>query len=357
MKSFFYGFEGYKVLDYYCGCLFSDTHTTLPYILPNYRKAYITESCISKNISRETLSSLRFSGKDFQENKALLNTAKKLFIYPECSIPRALVAEKYSKSLNHWAADAVVIPHCDIKIGIKEALVFVNEDAKLIVISDSYYKDIDKEKLKPDTSFKEMMVGIMDSRDTIGFPVSDVENATFMYHGTIYTIDARQRHIIDAFTNNLPTDKIIYEDTLLKALGNTDNQITLESLTSIKDMLESKDSDTVSAAMKALAFMDYMSYPNSVKLLFNIVLKSSIYYNKTCNSAAFKCLVKNLFKTSSKRWWFGDYSSSITQKDYDLLEQLLQHYGYESAKEAAYKYNFMHFTEEGYKPMIEETVS
>ena len=118
----------------------------------------------------------------------------------------------------------------------------------------------------------------------------------------------------------------MYETTIQNSLASEENKVTLDSLISIKEMLDSDDEDTVSAGIKALSMMDYMHYPNSVKYILNNA-SYKFRYSKAYNSVPVKFMLKSL----NEGYWSNrnaalKFSSSIYEDDFEMYKQLLGHY-------------------------------
>ena len=126
--------------------------------------------------------------------------------------------------------------------------------------------------------------------------------------------------------DTIPTDKIVYEESVQESLGCESNQLTFDSLTSIKDMLECKDDNTVSAGLKSLSMMDWVHYPNSIKYILNLIENYGWRYNPAASSTSVKYMLKTISKNSSRRHWPGCMDYEIYEQDYELFKQLKMHY-------------------------------
>lgn len=263
----------------------------------------------------------------------LLKTAKTLYIHPKSSIPRGLVTQKYKKVLNPWLADAVILPNRSIPhIYTSQYIVFVNEDKKQMFYMHPYWfnRNTANDTLQsvkvgtkagtmlpftedawlnaqPDDDYTDLMKAFIDS---------EVD-----FNGEGLYIKKKDEWFYDMLSGSLPTSKCVYDNEVIAALGDDDNQPTVESYTSIREMLESKDSDTQTAGLKALSMMDYMSYPNSTMFLF-FNLGSEWRYCKGASASATRFMFQQLFYgTPSYYPCFSD--KFITSKDYELLKALI----------------------------------
>lgn len=275
-------------------------------------------------IERNSLGDVDFSSLPYKDHPELLKTAKKVFVHKECKISRTLIAEKYKKSLSPFAADVVVVPEfkngsCSI---IKRA-VFINEKDKVIGMASFYkpehfeYFNANKGKALKDllqpqcVEWFEANPGLLD--------------ATLEYVGWILDTNKENSPLVDLLTNALPEDKIVFEKTIQNSLGTEDNKITFENIISIHEMLKSTDENTQAAGMKALSVMDYMHYPNSVKLMFSQMNTWDWRYNKANSSTSVKFMLKSIFGERWRRWW-GNYNKTIYPQDLELFKKLLVHY-------------------------------
>lgn len=297
-------------------------------------------------------------------HKELLDTAKKVYVHKNCSISRTLLSSKYKKVLDPWMADVVVVPKiAESEVNYwsrdSEVVIFCNEDTKTLVArmySDSYPDVTDRVFLKAteDTKLGDIVPSNYSFLTGYGTYVSTeviegLRDATFMYKGAIIEFSPKEEYLIDIFTNNIPSDRIVFEDSVQDSLASEDNKITLESLLSIYDMLESKDMDTVNAGLKALAMMDYVHYANSVIYMLNQVTSSNFRWCKAFTSTAVKFMFKSLAfgrRVRSNMSFFC--SSDIYPEDFEVYKQLVQHFDKTSTPMEKLRYaNFMTTTEEG----------
>jgi hypothetical protein len=261
----------------------------------------------------------------------LLEDAKKVFVHQNCKISRSLLTEKYKKSLNPYLSDAVVIPkpvYDDLRL-LKTAL-FMNEDAKMIVqviLSENDGTDYSSDNFKEGDRFENLISttpSYLPGRQS--YNVSDMLHSELFYVGNLLCIPNSSEHILDILTSQIPADKIVYEDSIMESLGCESNQLSFDSLTSIKDMLDSTDANTVSAGLKSLSMMDWMHYANSVKYILQMASKTNWIYNKAADSTSVKYMLRTLSESSNRRRWPGDFDHSIYEQDFELFKQLKMHY-------------------------------
>lgn len=270
----------------------------------------------------------------------LLDTANRVYIHPKCRISRAVVVTKYNKCLNPWLADAVIIPDLSQMVLSGDTFaMFINEEHKVIIIIDVDTPSTKKivESLQPGTKLKDTIAKDISQwsfednssygKDYPTFYAQDALNSEYI--GTeecIYVPSDIRAVALDILTYNLPADKLVTETMLQKALSTEENQLSFDTLVSIYDMLNSTDTDSQQAALKSLATMDYMQYPNSVKLVFNEAC--GYWFNNSANRALHSTAVKFMldqlyphihYKRGIRR---RDLNANINEKDFELYKQL-----------------------------------
>lgn len=345
--SHIYGFDDYKLVGIGDEILYNSLYTyyfEAPY---NYLiSEHLPVKIVQDNFSYSTIPPIR-------DNRNILIDAKKLYTHPCCTLSRSLIAEKYKKSLNPWLSDAVVIPSPDFNhCYINEYALFINDEDKIIVKMP--YSDGIAKKLKDipmNTLFKDVFFidpNIVSSRREFSIPA--VNSSRLFYIGELYQIHEKDSHLFDILSGSLPLDKIVFEESVQKSLGNDSNKLDYESLTSIRDMLESTDDDTVSTGLKTLSMMDWIHYSESVKYVLTYVPGYHWIYNKACNSVSVKSMLGSLFSGRSRRHWNSNYSISIYKDDYELLKQLIMNW--ENIPETKlfntlYNFSFAYINSEG----------
>lgn len=337
--SHIYGFEDYGIVNVYSNIFKQSWDFTVPnYCLKDCGNYIITKDLPVKIsiTSKSYWSDLVFEPDICKNHPELLNTATKVYTHPSCKLSRTMVAEKYKKSLNPYLSDAVVVPKPDyFNLRLKTSAVFINEKSKILVKisldrdADDYKDTINKlEGVQEGELLRNLIsCGVKPSwGDYHQVTVADVLDAEFMYCGDILYIPNTYSYIMDILTNSIPTDKIVFEESVQESLGTTANKFDFDSLTSIKDMLESSDSNTVTAGLKSLSMMDWMHYSNSVKYILSSVYNSNWRYNNAVNSTSVKYMLKTLSGSCNRRRWPGNFSSSIYNEDYELFKTLKMHY-------------------------------
>lgn len=270
-----------------------------------------------------------------RDNKEILSTAKSLYVHPSCKLSRSLVNQKYKKALNPWFADGVVIPdptengYDNSMEGavIRDSAIFVNEDKKLVVLIEGIYWDKVADKLNnvPIGTRLSSLLNIHMTIDSEG--IQNIIDSELEYKGPLVRLTNSNKYIIDIITDSLPKDKIVFEQSVMATLGNEENTPTEESLMSIYEMLISSDEDTVGSAIKALSMMDYIHYPNSVRLVFQKADRQSRdwRYNPATDTTAAKYMF-NCILNGTARGRIKFKSGHITQGDWDLFLSLMKRF-------------------------------
>lgn len=334
-----YSFEDYKIL--YLGnddFLFGYYSPILPY---SYDKSAVTFLTVDNSLTATVIDDcgVVFRPCLYENHPDLLDTAKKVYVHPSCKLSRSMMAEKYGKCINPWVADAVVVPTPpDRSVVMKYMVLFCNDAAKLIVmvnIKDELNKAL-ASIFQIGKTYETLCKSIPTCIHSDDYKFDDLLKSEFFFSGKVLIIPNNQSYILDALTRNLPISKTVFEESVQRSLSTEDNQLSLEALINIHDMLNSSDANTVGAGLKALSMMDYIHYPNSVRYIIKHLNNINYRYNKAANSTSVKFMFKQLCpETAIRRYWPGDYDSTIYEKDYDLFLQLIKHY------EPAYKDNVL----------------
>lgn len=323
MKGKLYGFEDYKLVQISEDYIDGIQHAYSPYVYD--LTGYYVEYNRRFNIEVDYGYHSKFTELPYKDNKELLNQDSKVYIHPSCKISRSLVANKFKKVLDPWKADIVVLPEPDSwNTSIKEYALFINENKKLIVALYPYSTSIKEnlQSLSEGTPLSSLLSTPLEYLD------NDASDTLFMSYTKLLNISENSKHLFDVFTNQIPINNSVYEESLQEALGDADNKVTLQMLLSIRDMLSSADEDTVGAGLKALATLDYMKYSNSIRYLFHQNTFSRIRYNKAMNSTAVKFMRKQIFGDYVNDMVYGGrYDEDIYEDDYNLLTELLLHDG------------------------------
>lgn len=333
-----YGFEDYEILTYPTRIL-DPTNTLSRYDFYQYgyqeNILYFVEPYYELPLDKQPYGDYVDWDSLVKFNDNILENAKSLYIYSDCKIPKRNVAVKYKRAKNPFLADAIVLPPLEKHNSVTQGLFFINESAKKIFIVVNYSN---KETSDPSITAGTKFSSILTSRQHLEFnnmigifsgvnegdyreDIKNLLDSEVLASGSYITIYANEGFKLDILSGVLPASKFVSEKAVMKSLGNQDNEITFENLMSIKEMLRSSDYDTQGSAIKALASMDYMSYPVSVKYVLS-ERQHNWCYNKATNTTAAKFMFKSLLnKTARGCIWFRE--KEISEKDYEILHKLL----------------------------------
>ena len=334
-----YGFEDYNIVALGDNFFRNIWSQYLPYGFDNYAGSYIINKDLPYEIravedpSNYYIKNVVFTPDLCINHPELLDTAKKVYTHPSCCLSRSMMQEKYKKSLNPYLSDAVVIPNPDLNyFFLDKVALFVNENAKMIVevVLDEDNTDVIKKvnEAEMGTPLRSFMTCDIAQHNHPHYKDEDLINSELMFVGELLSIPNGQSWAMDILTNTIPVDKIVFEKTVQESLGCETNKLDFDSLTSIRDMLNSSDENTVSAGLKALSMMDWMHYPNSIKFILSQVDdKWKWVYNKAMNATSVKFMMKSIAPKCRKRNHLpGEYDEEIYEQDYELFKQLKMHY-------------------------------
>ena len=330
-----YGFEDYNIISLYDGCFRQAYDFRIPYWFDNNAGNYIINKDLPVRVYSEFNSIRYWTVVKFEpaihiDHKELLSTAEKLYIHPSCKLSRSMLAEKYKKSLNPWLSDAVVVPDYDPHdLALCKKALFMHEQSKTIIS----VKLDDEELVKKADSWS---MGIEFRNFALGRPDTyygqesikpeHILDAKLFYVGEVLFVPNSCSFITDILTNRLPVNKIVSEKAVQESLSSETNQLDFDSLTSIKDMLDSSDENTVAAGLKSLSMMDWMHYPNSIRYILGECDAWKWKYNKAADSTSVKYMLKTISNCSTRRHWPGRMDYEIYEQDYELFKKLKMHY-------------------------------
>ena len=352
-KTHIYGFEDYNIVSLYDGCMRQPYDFRIPYWFENNPGSYIINKDLPVRIyntfdSSHWWTEVQFDPAICENHKELLSTAKKLYVHQNCKLSRSLLAEKYKKSLNPWLSDAVVVPEYEAnEFDLYTRALFIHEQDKMIISvrldDEELIKNAKNWSLgsefrnfilgKPDTYYNQEKI------DSV-----HLLEAKLFYVGEVLFVPNAYSYVADILTNNLPVDKIVFEKSVQESLSCDTNQLDFDSLTSIKDMLDSSDENTVAAGLKSLSMMDWMHYPNSIKYILGYCDSWRWKYNKAADSTSVKYMLKTISRNCTRRHWPGSMDHEIYEQDYELFKKLTMHYEkieQDKLMESIKMYNFM----------------
>lgn len=330
-KYSIYGFEDYKVFDF--NNFFNLTSFTSwsihGYKLNHHALIDNGEYNIKYNVYKDLDVPIR-------DNKELLDTAKNVYVHPCVEMARSMLSKKYKKCLNPWLADVVVIPDYQNPPNMPQVTnyaVFINEDDKTVFITDGIHKDDTAliEKLQEGKKIRDILTPSQVSDIVANCPANlcyyngvyrrdSLLDSEFEFYGPIVMFNDSDLYIRDYITKEIPESKVVYESSIFRTLNDETNTITYDNLFSIYEMLMSNDKDAIGSALKALAAMDYINYPISVKYVL-VSSSDNWWYNKATNTTN----VKYMFKTltgNSPRGGIRFNDTTIDKKDFELLDNI-----------------------------------
>ena len=268
---------------------------------------------------------------DIVDHKELLDTAEKVYVHPSCKLSRTMIASKYKKSLNPWLSDAVVIPDKTKEVPKETVMLFVNEEKKIMLIipsleySSSEIKDL-ASSIKIGTAIKDIGSISNYTPGSWGRPscaYDDVLDCVLMFYGEVYHFYGDNMYMLDVLTNVIPSNKTVFESTIQSSLGSDENKLTCDSLKSISEMLDSTDENTVSAGLKALSMMDWIHYPESIKVMLQSISYYKWYYNKTRSSTSVKYMLNQIYGSARSVKCGGGFSKKIYEDDFNLFKDFV----------------------------------
>ena len=275
--------------------------------------------------------------------KHLLNTVDnftfedKVYLHPDCSIPRAKVTQKYTRVLKPEKADVCVVPELKRELNTKNISIFINKNrCKIFILINQTYLNNNNECINCtsdkcsnfplESSILDINPYLKDSliKKSYYNNCSDLNPAwkdflgsTLLYYGPVIYLYNKETWIADLLYNNL--HNVITEDRILSTLGDSTNKFTKEVYDSFKEMLNSSDNSVIALGLKAIAEMDYKTYHNTVvHLLYS---NSKWFHNgvKQNSSSSVKYMLNYL---GLWRNVLDKYTKTITQEDFDLMQEI-----------------------------------
>ena len=278
--------------------------------------------------------------------RSLVNTVTdftfedKVYLHPDCTIPRAKVTQKYTRVLKADKADICIVPKLERECNTENLAIFLNKEKNKIYVletalewSKNKYIYYTSEKCA-DFTLGSCILDINPSlRDTFiaersyyrtpndTFTMSNWKDflvSSLIYYGPVISLNTKEYWIVDVLYNKL--HDIITEDKLLATLGDSTNEFTKEAYDNLREMLNSSDSTVVGLGLKAVAEMDYEKYRNTtVHLLANN--QSHWCRNDMRSSASVKYMLNylNLWRCTKE-----NYTSTTTQEDFALMKEVVK---------------------------------
>ncbi len=321
-----YGFDDCKVLDIPQGLVEGVFRNRYFFGSNDYPGVLLLNNDLSVQVYK-SYGSVRFSPALCTDHKELLETAKKIYVHDSCRLSRTAASYKYGKCLSPYLADAVVVPTPDTScFDLNRMLLFHNEDANVIVKVVLSDVNIINRCLSFElgTRLQDMLSNSLEylRNSKKGFSDEQLERAELIYNGEVLYVPNSALYAVDLLTRTIPESKTVFEETVQESLGNEENKLDLDTILNIREMLTSKDENTVSAGLKALSMLDFYHYSNSLKYALSGL--RDYWDNKAITATSVKFMLNHLYGTTNKRKVQSNYDDTIYQQDYDLFRQLVQ---------------------------------
>ena len=313
------------------------------HFIPYYRQNRYNEIAVPilKKIDIISNKDCPYTGKI--DVKHLLNTVDnftfedKVYLHPNCSIPRAKVTQKYTRVLKPEKADICIVPKLERTLNTENISIFINRNTYKLFILVNFRLWNDGKIIKHtsdkcsnfplESSILDINPYLKDSfiknKYSGSSPYSQPEEwkdfleSTLLYYGPVIYLYNKEAWVADLLYNKL--HDVITEDRILDTLGDSTNKFTKEIYDSFKEMLNSSDDDVIALGLKAIAEMDYKTYHNTVvHLLYS---NSKWFYNgiKQNSSSSIKYMLNYL---GLWRNVLDKYTKTITQEDFDLMQEV-----------------------------------
>ena len=277
--------------------------------------------------------------------RSLVNTVTnftfedKVYIHPDCTIPRAKVTQKYTRVLKADKADICVVPKLERKSNTENLAIFLNKEKnKIYVLENALEWNKNKYIYYTTEKCADFILGscILDInpslRDTLieekkyygdynnVFSMDNWKDflaSSLIYYGPVLSLHTKEYWIADMLYNKI--HDIITEDKLLATLGDSTNEFTKEAYDNLREMLNSLDSTVVGLGLKAVAEMDYEKYRNTTIHL--LTTNPRWERNDMRSSASVKYMLNYLDLWKNYR---EHYASTTTQEDFTLMQDIVK---------------------------------
>ncbi len=234
-----------------------------------------------------------------------------LYFDSACDIPRAAGEKLWKRVVKLDKADLVVIP---VPKGIKYSqccAMFINYRVGNIYIAEDAYN------LGGDLSLGHSLEHFVNKSFDTAFLNSHSDSMTFFgdavceYIGPMVFYPDCDEFIFKVLDGTY--DKIIFEDDLMTAIGESGEKFSKESIESLVNMLSSHDEDSVHLGMRTLAAMDYMHHPACALYILN-----KTHYNWE-NHSPFNSAVK--FMLNSLNYSYATHVfEHVTPEEFDIIK-------------------------------------
>ena len=262
----------------------------------------------------------------------------KLFLHPNCTIPRAKVTQKYTRVLNINKADICVVPTPDKYYKTRYVAIFLNRSKGkiytilndiILVKNNSYIASERCSKYPLGTKITSIIPSLENSSvddkycNTTEAKIRqenwrDFLDAILVYCGHALILPDKSKWVGDYLYDTM--HDVISEDKILATLGDSTNELTREIYNNISELLNSKDSTVVGLGLKTLAELDYEKYHNTSAYLLQSTWEKW-KNNKMKTNASVKYMLKFL---GLRNDGFTRYSNSITPEDFNFLKEIIE---------------------------------
>lgn len=272
-------------------------------------------------------------------DKNLLTDKSKLFIHPNCTIPRAKITQKYKRVIKKEKADFCVIPIYPQSINGEEIAIFKNEETSQIFVviphtrwyrgkpvlyvpkmcefaeTGSPILNIVPNLIKTSIGDQEVVRdGITFNKDTW----TNFINSTLMFYGPSVWVTSNDKYIADIIYNEL--HNVLREDDILTSINDEENIFNKDIYDSMLSMLNSDDESTIGIALKTISELDYVKYYNTIGHLLTSC-SQKWRDNNMKNTVSVKHML-NFLKIRQTN--VPTYLKETTQEDFDLMIETIK---------------------------------
>lgn len=308
--------------------------TNLRYVVPLPKDFLNTVLSLSENAN--AIPSIISTDAILKYSEFPLTFEDKLYFHSNCTIPRAKVTQKYTRTIKTHLADKCVVPVPRKSINITPMAIFLDSEKGNI-----YYFTLERKWISG--QWRESLPTICSSYP-LGTKVVDINKnlnnirvtsnrysnldywmpiwklflqSTLIYYGPALDLDYENSWIGDYVYKKI--HNLITEDQVLATLGDTSNEFSKELYQSIQSMLNSSDGATVDIGIKTLAELNYEKYKNSIIHL--LTHSNTLYRHRSVKQST---SVKHMLEFLGLYRFHNEvYKSSIHIDDFNLLKDIL----------------------------------
>lgn len=272
-------------------------------------------------------------------DKNLLTDKSKLFIHPNCTIPRAKITQKYKRVIKREKADFCVVPAYPRLLNGEEVAIFKNEEtSQLFVVIPHVRWCRGKPKHFAPTMCEFAKIGSSALNiipDLIKTSVEDREiirngvvfnketwtnfiNSTLKFYGPSVWVNSDNKYIADIIYDEV--HNILTEDDVLASITDEENIFNKDMYDSMLGMLNSDDESVIGIALKTVSELDYVKYYNTISHLLTSCAQKW-RDNNMKNTVSVKHMLNFLKIRQSNS---PKYLEETTQEDFDLMIETLK---------------------------------